>query len=175
MAWAVRGYDDAVDDTPATDDPGERRPTRTLERAPSERYLGFEALEEAAAPPPPVARAVVFALLAAIAGGVAIAVAGEILKITAGLVVVAAALGWFDAVVLTVALGGTLAMRRGTRRGTAVSITLLGVALGQVGLWLIARNEGGVLGFVDYLSEVFGFLVPAEFVLAAVVAWWRAG
>lgn len=164
-----------MDDTPPTDDPGERRPTRTLERAPSERYRDAEPVEETAEPAPPVARAVVLALLASIAGGVAIAVAGEILKITAGLVVVAAALGWIVAVVLVLALGGNPSMQRGTRRGTAVTIALFGVALGQVGLWLIARNEGGVLGFVDYLSEVFGFLVPAEFVLAAAIAWWRAG
>lgn len=174
MGEAVRGYDEAVGETPSTNDPGERRPARPLERAPSERYIDAEASEDDSTPSPPVVRALVLALLAAIIGALAIAVAGEILKITAGLVVIAGVLGWVVAVVLTVALGTNPSMRRGARRGTAVAIAVLGVALGQVGLWMIARNEGGVLAPVDYLGEVFGFLVPAEFVLAAAVAWWRA-
>ena len=175
MGVAVRGYDDewTTPHRPTTPASDARRARSSA--PPSERYRDAEPVEETAEPAPPVARAVVFALLASIAGGVAIAVAGGILAITAGLVVVAAALGWIVAVVLVLALGGNPSMQRGTRRGTAVTIALFGVALGQVGLWLIARNEGGVLGFVDYLSEVFGFLVPAEFVLAAAIAWWRAG
>ena len=38
-----------------------------------------------------------------------------------------------------------------------------------------AGLDGLAVNFVDYLAEVFGFLVPAEFVLAAAIAWWRAG
>jgi hypothetical protein len=49
-----------------------------------------------------------------------------------------------------------------------------GVALGQVGLWLLARQEGGVLSLADYLAETFGFLVPAQFLAAAGAAWWRS-
>ena len=48
------------------------------------------------------------------------------------------------------------------------------MVLGQVGLWLFARAEGGVLAPIDYLGQTFGPLVPVEVVLAAVVAWWRA-
>ena len=166
-----------MDDPPSTEDPGERRPGRTLERPPSERYREAEAVEtaEEATSSPPTARAVAFAVLAAIGGAVAIAIAGEILKITAGLVVVAGVLGWVVAAVLASALADNPSLGRGGRRVMAVMIALLGVGLGQVGLWLIARNEGGVLSFIDYLAEVFGFLVPAELALAAVVAWWRAG
>lgn len=170
----VRGYDDVVDDTP-TDEPGERRPARTLDHAPSDRYRETEATEEATGPSPPVARAIVFALLAAIAGGIAIAIAGGRLTITAGLLVIAGVLGWVIAVVLTLGLGTNRSMGPRARRVTAATVAVLGVALGQVGLWLIAREEGGVLAPIDYLADVFGFLVPAEFAVAAAVAWWRAG
>ncbi len=50
---------------------------------------------------------------------------------------------------------------------------MTGVALGQVGLWLLGREEGGVLSLIDYLAEVFGFLVPLQFVIAALIAWWQ--
>jgi hypothetical protein len=117
----------------------------------------------------------VFALLAAIVGGIGLAVAGGRLTITAGLVVIAAVLGWVVAIVLTIGLGTNRSMGRTTRRVTAATIAVLGVALGQLGLWLIAREEGGVLAPIDYLADVYGFLVPAEFALAAALAWWRAG
>lgn len=170
----MRGYDDAVDETPSSTGPGERRPARTLEHAPSDRYREAEGPPDDAAPPPPVARAVVYAVLAAIVGGIAIAVAGGRLTMTAGLLVIAAVLGWVVAVVLTIALGTNRSIGPNARRGMAAAIAVLGVALGQMGLWLIARDEGGVLAPIDYLADVFGLLVLAEFALAAAVAWWRA-
>lgn len=170
----VRGYDDAVDDTPPTNEPGERRPTRTLDHAPSDRYREVEVVEEDAAPPPPAGRAIVFAVLTAIGGGIAIAIAGGELTITAGLLVIAALLGWVVAVALTIGLGTNRSIGPMARRGTAAIIAGLGVAIGQAGLWLIAREEGGVLAPIDYLADVFGFLVLGEFALAAAVAWWRA-
>lgn len=175
MGPAERGYDDAVDAPPPTPDPGERRPARTLDHAPSERYRQSEPPQDDTAPPPPIARALVFAFLAAMVGGVAIAIAGGRLTVTAGLLVIAAVLGYVVAVVLTVGLGTNRSMGPNARRSTAAAFALLGVALGQLGLWLIARNEGGVLAPIDYLADVFGFLVLAEFALAAGVAWWRAG
>jgi hypothetical protein len=119
-------------------------------------------------------RAIVVAFIAAIGGGIAIAVAGGILTITAGLLVLAAVVGWVVGAVFSLALGPTPPGGRAIRRSFAAIIALLGVVLGQVGLWLIAREEGGTLGVVDYLAEVFGFLVPAELALAAAFAWWRA-
>ena len=50
----------------------------------------------------------------------------------------------------------------GRRVRIAVAITLGGVALGQLGLWLYARTEGGVLPLPEYLLEVFGVLVLAQ-------------
>jgi uncharacterized protein (DUF2062 family) len=48
------------------------------------------------------------------------------------------------------------------------------VAIAQIGIWLFARAEGGALGLVDYLGQTFGPLVPLQFAIAALVAWWSA-
>lgn len=110
--------------------------------------------------------------MAGLAGAVVIALGGGLLTMTAGLLVIAAVVGWVVAVALSIdaARGPGL----GPRRWTAAGIALAAVALGQVGLWLIARGEGGTLGLVDYLAEVFGPLVPAQSIIASLVAWWRA-
>ncbi len=113
-------------------------------------------------------RRVVLAALLAIGGAVAITLAGGLLAITAGLVVIAGALGWAIATVL----GPDVEPTR--RRWLAPTLAVLGVALGQVGLWLVARQEGGTLGPIDYLAETFGVLVALQLAVAAVVAWWQA-
>ena len=123
---------------------------------------------------PPFARGIAAAFAAAIAGAIAIAVGGGLLTITAGLLVVAAIVGWVVAVALTLGAGPATDAGRRRRRWIAAVIALSGVALGQVGLWLIARGEGGTLGPIDYLAETFGVLVPAQVLIAATVAWWRA-
>ena len=68
--------------------------------------------------------------------------------------------------------GGTLSSPG--RPAIAAVLAGLGVALGQVGLWLYARTEGGVLPLIDYLGQTFGALVPLELLVAVAVAWWRA-
>ena len=40
-----------------------------------------------------------------------------------------------------------------------------------IGLWAYAQSEGGVLGPLDLLWQVYGGLVPFEFAVAAVLAW----
>ncbi len=152
-----------MDDGRPGDAPGERR----LDRPPSDRY--------AAAPEPPTSipsqrGRVAIAALIAVLGALAITVGGGLLAITAGLVVAAIAIGWGVGTVL--ALGPV--ERRPATTWWAVAIAVLGVGLGQVGLWLVARQEGGVLSLVDYLAETFGFLVPLELLGAAGAAWWRA-
>ena len=122
---------------------------------------------------PPFARGIAAAAVAAIAGAVLIAGGGGLLTITAGLLVVAAIVGWIVAVALMLGGGVATGPERGRRRWIAAVIALAGVALGQLGLWLIARGEGGTLGPIDYLAETFGVLVPTELLIAAVVAWWR--
>jgi hypothetical protein len=152
--------------------PGDPDARRRLERAPSERYAPPDAAAPPTAASPPVARGPVLAVAAAIAGGIILAIAGGLLTMTAGLLAVAAVLGWI--VGATLSSGVTTHSGRTGRRWLAAAIALAGVALGQLGLWLIARQEGGTLGPVDYLAEVFGVLVPAQLGLAALTAWWRA-
>jgi hypothetical protein len=146
--------------------PGERR----LERPPSDRYT--PAVPE---PSPNGAgsqgHAIAYAVLAAIGGAVAITVGGGLLAMTAGLLVIAAALGWAVAAALSTSRdGGT----RTRRMALAAGMAAIGVALGQLGLWVVARQEGGTLGLVDYLGEVFGILVLLQLGIAVAVAWWRA-
>ena len=50
-------------------------------------------------------------------------------------------------------------------------MALAGVGLGQIGVWLLGRQEGGVLPIVEYLGEVFGVLVPLQVAIAAIGAW----
>jgi hypothetical protein len=156
----------AVDEQGTTGEPGERR----LERPPSDRYTP-------AAPEPghdgagSQGRALAYAVLAAITGAAVITVSGGILAITAGLLVIAAALGWAVAAALSTSPADGTSVRR---EAIAAGLAAVGVALGQLGLWLVARQEGGTLGLVEYLWEVFGILVPLQLLIAVVVAWWRA-
>ena len=110
--------------------------------------------------------------MAAVVGAVVITVSVGLLRITAGLLVIAAVVGWATAV--GVISGAGASVSRPTRVASSVLLAIGGIALGQVGLWLLGREEGGVLGLIDYLNEVFGFLVPLELAIAGVIAWWRA-
>ena len=56
----------------------------------------------------------------------------------------------------------------------AVAIAIGAVVLAQLGLWQYGLTEGGVLSFFDYLSEVYGPLVPVEIAAAAALAWLAA-
>jgi hypothetical protein len=161
--------------------PGDRR----LERPPGERYregLGEPAggatgtdrrpasrLAIVAGSP---ARALVYGSLAALAGAAATVILGGIVAISAGLLVVAAVTGRI--VGLATALGAGPTLGPPARPWAAVALAVLGIAVGQLGLWLYAQREGGVLGLADYLGQTFGVLVPAQVVLAALFAWWAA-
>ncbi len=94
------------------------------------------------------------------------------LAITAGLIVVAAATGY--AVAAGVRAGARGSLSRSGRLGWSVGLAVAGVALGQVGLWLFARTEGGVLGLPDYLAQTYGALAPIQVAVAALIAWWTA-
>jgi hypothetical protein len=107
--------------------------------------------------------------VAGLVAAVAIVVLGGVLTLSAGLVIVAAVTGWMVAVGLRAGGGPHLSRRARTR--AALVLATLAVALGQLGLWLYARSEGGVLGPLDYLAETFGFLVPIEFLAAWIAAW----
>jgi hypothetical protein len=150
-------------------DPGERR----LSRPPSDRYRQADAAtEDPAGTTASPARGVVLAVFAAIGAALAITVLGGVTLVSAGLVVVAAAGGWAVAIALRLGAGPTIPRR--SRIGLAVALALGAVVLGQVGLWLFARNEGGVLPIADFLAQTYGPLVPLQAVAAAVAAGWTA-
>ena len=76
---------------------------------------------------------------------------------------------YFDRVSPFTRLRRTVAAERLAVLGALLAA--LAVLGGQLGLWLFARSEGGVLGPVDYLAETFGLLVPIELLLAVVAGW----
>jgi hypothetical protein len=175
-----------VTDAPRTPDPatpgsatappdgGERR----LARPPSERYGSAAAdassvasSSDAADGASPV-RGIAFGAVAAIVGAVAIVVLGGAMAVSAGLLVAAASVGYAVGLATVQGAGDTLS--RPGRPAIAAALAGIGIAVGQVGLWLYARTEGGVLPLIDYLGLTFGALVPLELLLAAGVAWWRA-
>lgn len=169
----------ATPPTPPTP-PGERR----LARPPSDRYRRAGASDvtdpasgrpaEAGRPtdPPSGARGLAFGLVAAIVGAAVIVVLGGVLAISAGLLIIAVAIGYGVATGMLVGLGKNPAIR--WRWVPPVMLAVAAILLGQLGLWLFARTEGGVLGPPDYLAQTFGILVPLQVVFAAVAAWWTA-
>jgi hypothetical protein len=149
---------------PTTDPiPGDRR----LAHPPSDRYR--TPTPEAPTRPVSPGRGISYATIVGVVGAVAIVVLGGVLTLTGGLFAVAAVIGYATALALRVGAGSTIGERR--RAYLALGLALVSVALGQLGLWLYALTEGGVLPLVDYLGEVFGPLVPIQAVIAGLVAW----
>lgn len=159
---------------PSVASPGEHR----LARPPSDRYRDAEAAaaagkEEAAVDAAAsVARGVALATAVAVAGAVAIVVLGGVLTLTEVLLVVAGFTGGGVGIALRWGAGAHLAGRR--RVGIALALALGAVALGQLGLWQYGRTEGGVLGPLDYLGQVYGPLVLVEFAAAGMLVWLAA-
>ena len=158
---------------PDPQDGGERR----LARPPSDRYRSTADAATAGSDDQVGAggsfgRAVAFGALTGLIVAAAITVLGGVLLITAGLIAVAALGGW--AIAIAVRAGGLDAVGPPRRRALAVGLAAAAVLAGQLGLWLFARYEGGVLGPVDYLAETFEFLVPLQFLFAIAAAWLAA-
>jgi hypothetical protein len=180
-----RDYDDRVNDaTPGSEsgdpDPGPGSPPtaalpgeRRLAHPPSDRYRAAEAgaAEAAEAAPDPAAsipRGLTIAIVAGLFGAGAIVFVGGVVTLTTGLLAIAGLTGLAIAIGLVFGAGDRLDRRR--RVTLAVGLALASVALGQLGLWQYGRSEGGVLPLIEYLAEVFGLLVPAEFLAAGIVA-----
>lgn len=158
---------------PDRPDGGERR----LARPPSDRYRTTAPAAEAgdddrAEVGGSLGRAVAFGALTGLVLAATITVLGGVLLITAGLIAVAGLGGW--AIAVAVRAGGLDAVAPSGRRGLAVGLAAAAVLAGQLGLWLFARYEGGVLGPVDYLAETFELLVPLQFLAATAAAWLAA-
>jgi len=102
------------------------------------------------------------------------------------LIAVAAAVAAAAAVVVLVGPGGTMtgllfvAGVSGFVIGAqvpsrpAIALALLGVFGGDVGAWLYARSEGGVLGLEAYLQETFGPYIAGQVAIAVLTSWWAA-
>ncbi len=151
--------------------PGERR----LDRPPSDRYRDLpdaSGSASAAADQGSIGRGIAGGFLTGLAGAVATVVLGGVLSLSAGLVVVAAATGW--AVGTATRIGAGDAIDRDRRPWLGLVMAVVAIVIGQLGLWLYARTEGGVLTLPEYLAQTFGLLVPVQAAVAAGVAWWSA-
>jgi hypothetical protein len=174
-----------------TSEPGDRRPardspespsaTRRLERPPSERYgrRGTDGAPEGDEPKGASALAgpLVRSVVVAAAGVAALFVLGATLAETLGLLFVSGLTGAAIGLVLARASApGTSAPPTPRRTVTwlAVAIAVSAVVIADLAIWANAINEGGTLGFVDYLLTAFGPFVPAEAGLAALTAAWGA-
>ncbi|HEY7131951.1 MAG TPA: hypothetical protein VH440_06850 [Candidatus Limnocylindrales bacterium] len=117
-------------------EPGE--PRQRLDRPPGERYASPAGDADTG---PDLRWAPVAVVLS---GAILYTVLGGILTITAGLVVLAAFIGW---------LIGKLV----SPPPRAALVGLLAVVAGLLGIWLFGRVEGGVLDPITYLDEVQGW------------------
>lgn len=69
---------------------------------------------------------------------------------------------------------GAPAMSRSTAIRAAVAIALAAVVVGAIGIWIVGRAQGGVLGPIEYFLETSGVLLPAVAIVSAVAAAWGA-
>lgn len=142
-------------------------------KRPSHAAVPFAQMEPSREPLGGSARvaALVAGSLTALAGAVIVTLLGSLFSLSAGLLVVAFFVGRFTALAVDAA-GGTRVGPAGSVT-IAVALGLVGVGLGQVGLWVVALAQGGSLDLATFLGETYGPLVPAELGLAALGAWWR--
>jgi hypothetical protein len=137
----------------APPEPGERG--RQLDRPPADRYAASAPVLPTDSP---ASGRATQGILAALIGAAVITVLSGPLSVTFGLIGVAAVVGW--------AIGSSVR----PSLGLAVGLAIGSIVLGLVGIWLVARLEGGVLSLPDYLAQVQGPLVAIEIAVAALVA-----
>lgn len=161
---------------------GERRAGRRLAEPPSARYAGAAtgAADAAdAAGRASLAGPLGKAALVAVGGAAVLVIVGAILASTAGLLFVSGLMGAGVGLVLARARvpDGAMAPAASPRAVTWLAIGVSDAAVVAAGLvtWLIAVQEGGTLGPIDYLLTTFGPFVPGELLVAAGTAWWGVG
>jgi hypothetical protein len=161
----------------AGSDPGEPDPRgKRLTVAPSTRYADPARTNLEPGPsalPGPLLRA----LVAAAVGAALLILVGAVLASTFGLLFVAGGTGAAVGLALSraaVPLDDAVPTTRRTLELLGVGIALAAVVVADVGTWLIALDEGGTLGLIDYLLTTFGPFVPGVALLAAIAAWWGA-
>ncbi len=113
-------------------------------------------------------RSIAYGGAAAIAGGVLLFVLAGPLSVDTGLLVATAAVGWI--VGLAARAGATRARAVGgpaARMGTAVTLAIAACVVAWIATWGWSHVQGGVLGPVDFLAQVYGLLVPAQALFGA--------
>ena len=95
---------------------------------------------------------------------------GGVLTVTAGLVIVAAAIGWGVGAGLRFGAGPHLPPRRRVAIAVVLAI-VLGRARAGSGCGSTRGPRAASSPPLDYLAEVYGPLVPLQLVAAAVAAW----
>ncbi len=155
---------------------------RRLERPPSDRYergqgpAGNQRPDDSPAGSAfvgPLVRAVVVGAI----GAAALFALGAAFALTVGLLFASGLTGAAVGLVLARASAPASSARPTPRRTVtwlSILIALVAVVIADVGIWVNAVNEGGTLGFIDYLLTAFGPFIPAEAVIAAIAAAWGA-
>jgi hypothetical protein len=161
------------DGSPPSED---REARRRLDRAPGERFAR-PAKEpasdgEAGFAAGSMARAAAWAAPAAVISLVVYVAFSGPLAFSAGLVII----GIFAGRVIGVSAkaGGGGAITSDQAVSVALVVTLGWFVMSQLATWIYARNEGGVLGPIDYLLQTFGPVVPLVAIASVLAAWWSA-
>jgi hypothetical protein len=124
------------------------------------------------APEGSTGRAVAYGVASGALVAIILAGAAAFLSFTAGLIVIAYFMG--RVVGTLVKLGAGTTVSPSARQSIAMLVSVFWVAVAQILVWFVARSEGGVLPVVDYLYQTFGPLVPLEFLIGTLAAWWSA-
>lgn len=143
-----------------------------LDRPPSHRYLNpSERAAGVAADNRPrmPRRPLVAALLVAIVGAAGLTVILGVFLATAGTFVVSGLGG--AAIGLLIAAAP---LNRHDAERMAISIATGMIVLAGLGVWIVARAEGGVMDPLSYLWTTFGLGLPAQALVAILAAAWGA-
>ena len=143
-----------------------------LDHPPSHRYVNRSerAAGVAAGTRPRVPRRpLVAALLVAIVGAAGLTVILGVFLATAGTFVVSGLGG--AAIGLLIAAAP---LSRHDAERMAVSVATGMIVLAGLGVWIIARAEGGVMDPLSYLWTTFGLGLPAQALVAILAAAWGA-
>lgn len=156
--------------------PGERGPARRLDRPPGDRFGrtpddtagdGGQAFAGGS-----IARSAAWAAPAAVIALIVYVAFSGPLAFSAGLVIVGIFAG--RVIGLSAKAGGGRAITSDQAVSVALVVTLAWFLAGQLATWIYARNEGGVLGPLDYLLQTFGPVVPLVAIASVLAAWWSA-
>lgn len=118
-----------------------------------------------------LAPAIGTAIAAGAVGAAVLFVFAGPLSFSAGLVVVAVFVG---RIVGLAARSGGAGIDSATRTSVAVLVSLASLTVALVATWAFAVIGGGSLGPIDFLLQTLGPLVPLQYIVATLAAWWSA-